>query len=301
MILIVFIALLLNKPFHPSLLKNTTNLATVFQQKCGQILPQQSQNKAILDSMLCGQNLKNEELKENLTKTSLIHIFIISGTHLILFDKFLFFLKIPELLRFLFLSIYSLMIGWQPPAVRALIALVTRAVFRKFNFRFPVDLIVLIAGLLTLIFFPTWWKSLSLLMSWCAALALCWTSTLKIKNKLISVLISNLTIFIFMTVPLWGIGNLHPLSILYNIFLAPAVSFILLPLAFFTLAFHPLLKIFDFFIFAFNKIMVLISDPILTTQAKPPSIEFLWIWIFSLHIFFHIIRLYLYRGKDTKK
>jgi putative ABC transport system ATP-binding protein len=48
-------------------------------------------------SLICGEKLTDKSLKENLVKTSLIHIFVISGSHLILLDELLSILKIPVL------------------------------------------------------------------------------------------------------------------------------------------------------------------------------------------------------------
>jgi competence protein ComEC len=301
MIIILFFALFLNTPFTPSLLKNTSALATVFQQKCVQILPLRSKSRDLLGSLICGQNIKDPELKENLVKTSLIHVFIISGSHLILLDELLGLLRIPVFVRIVFLALYSLIVGWQPPAVRALIALSLRSFLKKLNLNFPADLTVLISGIFTLTLFPAWWDSTSLVMSWSAALALCWVPTLKIRKKISGLLFSHLAVFIFMSVPLWGIGNLHPLSLIYNLFLGPVISFLLLPLAFVSVLIHPLLPVLDEALLLFGQILKLASEPIVTSQSSTLTLQYLWIWVFGWQIFFHFLRLHLYQGKDFSR
>ncbi len=301
MIILLFLALALSNSNSSSLLKNTSELATIFHQKCVQILPTESVNRKTLSSLLCGENITDTELKENLVKTSLIHIFVISGSHLILLDELLSILRIPAIVRFFFLSIYSLAVGWQPPAVRALIALGVRILFRRWNWKFPSDLTSLIAGMATLALFPEWWNSLSLVMSWCAALALCWVSVLKIKNKFSALLISQLAIFLFMSAPLWGLGTLHPLSLLYNLLLAPVVAFLLLPLAFFASLIHPLVPIFDVVMNAFNVLLKIVAEPITMTRGTAPAIGLLWMWVFAWHIFFHLLRLRFYQGRDRSR
>lgn len=298
MTIILLVALTLGNSLSSSLLKNTTNVASVFHQKCVQILPTGSVNHNILSALLCGENITDAQLKENLVKTSLIHIFIVSGSHLILLDELLSILKIPVLLRFLFLGGYSLAVGWQPPAVRALIALIIRVAFKKLQFPFPADLLTLMAGLLTLSLFPEWWNSLSLVMSWCAALALCWASILRIKNPFLGTLLSQLMIFLFMSAPLWGLGNLHPLSLLYNLLLAPLVAGVLLPLAFLATLIHPLLPAFDFVFELFSKVLNTAAEPILIGKGSTPSVGLLWGWVFAWQIFFHLLRLRLYQGRD---
>lgn len=301
MIILLFLALALSNSTSFSLLKNTTEVAAVFHQKCVQIIPTESVNRKTLSSLLCGENITDSELKENLVKTSLIHIFVVSGSHLILLDELLSILRIPVFVRFFFLSFYSLAVGWQPPAVRALIALGARILFRRWNWKFPSDFAALIAGMATLALFPEWWNSLSLVMSWCAALALCWVSVLKIKNKFSALLVSQLAIFLFMSAPLWGLGTLHPLSLLYNLLLAPVVAFVLLPLAFIVTLIHPLLPVFDFVMSAFNVLLKIVSEPITLMRGIAPSVGLLWAWVFAWHIFFHLLRLRLYQGKDFSR
>ncbi len=301
MIIILLSALFLNAPFAPSLLKKTSDTATVFQQKCVQILPMHSKSRDLLESLICGQNIKSPELKENLVKTSLIHVFIISGSHLILLDELLGLLGIPVFVRIVFLALYALIVGWQPPAVRALIALSLRSFLKNLNLKFPADLTVLIAGMFTLTLFPAWWDSTSLAMSWSAALALCWVPTLKVREKISGLLFSHLAVFIFMSVPLWGIGNLHPLSLIYNLFLGPVISFLLLPLAFISVLIHPLLPLLDEALLLFARILKLASEPIVMSRSTTPPLAYLWIWIFCWHIFFHFLRLHLYQGKDLSR
>ncbi|MDG0816106.1 ComEC/Rec2 family competence protein [Bdellovibrio svalbardensis] len=301
MIILLFLALTLSNSFSHSLLKNTSEVAAIFHQKCVQTLPTESVNRKILSSLLCGENITDTELKDKLIKTSLIHIFVISGSHLILLDELLSILRIPVFVRFLFLSFYSLAVGWQPPAVRALVALGARILFQRWSWKFPVDFAVLIAGCITLALFPEWWNSLSLVMSWCAALALCWVSVLKVRNKFSALLLSQLAIFLFMSAPLWGLGALHPLSLLYNLLLAPVVAFVLLPLAFFAVLIHPLLTVFDFVMKGFEAILKFAAEPITITAGTSPSIGLLWGWVFAWHIFFHLLRLRLYQGRDLSR
>lgn len=298
MIIMLLLAFTLSTSTTPALLKNTSALSQSFQQKCSNSIPPQTENPHVMASLICGEKLTDETLKKNLVKTSLIHIFVISGSHLILLDELLSILKIPVLLRFLFLGFYSLIVGWQPPAVRALIALGTRVGLKKMRWHFPPDLLTLIAGLTTLTLFSEWWQSNSLLMSWCAALALCWVPLLRIKNRLAALLLSQLTIYLFMIVPLWGLGSLHPLNLLYNIFLGPVVSFILLPLAALSMAIPTLTSLFDSTLSLFEKIIAVMAEPIVLKSASPPSLGLLWCWILAWQIFFHGLRLRLYQGKD---
>ncbi|MGE5086514.1 MAG: ComEC/Rec2 family competence protein [Bacillota bacterium] len=298
MIIMLLLALALSTSTPPSLLKNTSELSQSFQQKCSNSISPQTENPHVMASLICGEKLTDEILKQNLVKTSLIHIFVISGSHLILLDELLSILKIPVLLRFLLLGFYSLVVGWQPPAVRALVALGVRLGFKKMRWNFPPDLLALIAGLITLTLFREWWQSNSLLMSWCAALALCWAPLLRIKNRFAAMLLSQLAIYLFMIAPLWGFGSLHPLSLLFNVCLGPAVSFILLPSAAISMVIPALSFLFDSSLSLFSKLIAVMAEPISLNSASPPSLGLLWCWILAWQLFFHGLRLRLYQGKE---
>ncbi|WP_413574995.1 ComEC/Rec2 family competence protein [Bdellovibrio sp. HCB290] len=299
MIILILLAASLGISSSDTLLNKASQLSQSYQQKCLTLLPHESENHSALASIVCGERLQDQNLKQNLVKTSLIHIFVISGSHLLLLDELLAMIRVPLIVRFLLLSFYSLIVGWQPPAVRALSALGLRGLFKKLNWVFPADTMTLIAGCFTLSLFPAWWSSTSLLMSWCAALALGGTSLLKIRNQLQRLLLNQLAVFIFMTVPLWGISSLHPLSLLYNLLLGPIVSYILLPLGFLTLPIPPLVVIFDFAVDKFHWILSWVSEPVTTSRASPIPIANLWMWIFTLQILFHFWRLHLRQGKDS--
>lgn len=297
MAVILIIALSLSTPISIGLLKNTSHYAQDFHKKCLHLLPHSTTHPDALAALTCGQKITNATLNETLSKTSLIHIFIVSGSHLILLDQILSILKIPSFLRFIFLSIYSLAVGWQAPAVRALLGLGTKELLRRSPIHFPTDLTVLITGLLTLILFPSWWKSLSLQMSWCAALALSLPGIFRLQGSWQKVIVAQIAIMLFMSVPLWGLGNLHPLSLVYNVFLGPLVAYFLLPLSILSLLFHPLVQYFDFTMSLFNFWLPKLIDPIELQNHQMLKTGFVWMWIFSLHLTLHFIRLKRWQGR----
>lgn len=291
------IALSLSISPHTTLLKNTTQYAQIFHKKCLHLIPQSTLHPEALAALTCGQKINNSDLHEILSKTSLIHIFVVSGAHLIMIDQLLSIFKIPSFLRFLFLSIYSLAVGWQAPAVRALVGLAAKKLLRQSSFYFPADLCVLISGLLTLFLFPSWWTSLSLQMSWCAALALSLPPILRLHSSWQKVISAQITILLFMSVPLWGLGSLHPLSLIYNIFLGPVIAYLLLPLSILSLFFHPFVQYFDFAISLFTAWLPKIVDPIELRNQALIATGFVWTWIFTLHIALHFLRIKMWQGR----
>lgn len=299
MVFMLITALLLSTPLPTTLLKNMSYHAEQLQKKCLETIPVNTGQHKSLASLVCGEKITDEEMRINLRKTSLIHIFIVSGSHLILLDELLSIIRIPLYLRFIFLMCYSLCVGWQAPAVRALVGLSLKEFFRRKSLFFPTDIVVLITGFFTLFLFPDWWKSPSLVMSWCAALALCLPRLLRINNLFARSVASQFSIFFFMIAPLWGLGSLHPLSILYNLFLAPVVSYILLPLSFLAVAFAPFLHLFEKVMTLFTNTLTVLSEPVELAKTSPPKLGLLWCWVFIWHILFHFLRLHLWQGKDS--
>lgn len=298
MIIIILIAFLLNKPFTSELLKNTSEVSTVAQQKCLQILPEMKKNQNTLSALVCGKQLEEPNLKNNLNKSSLIHIFIVSGSHLILLDELLSILRIPLYLRILILGFYTLAVGLQPPAARAFAAIGLRSGFRFFKLNYPSDLITLIAGIGVLTVFPAWWISSSLMMSWCASLALSIHFSHYKENIPLRIFIVQLLIFVLMIVPLWGLGNLHPAGILNNIILAPLITFGLLPMAILSIVFHPLLPCFEWLTNNLNLLLAAVNEVILPPHARQLGPAKIWVWIFFWHILIMIYRIHMHRGKD---
>lgn len=297
MIFILIAAVILNIPNHLDVLKKISPLVTSTHSMCLEIIPKTSKNYASLSSLICGEKLTDEHLKENLSKTSIIHIFIVSGSHLILLDAIFEFLTIPFFVRIIFLSVYSMAAGWQAPVVRALVGLLLKKILKWNSFYFPQDLATLMSGLCTLALFPEWWKSPSLVMSWCASLALATPSLLRIKESLNAKLLGQFSIFLLMILPLFGFGSLHPLSIVYNLFLGNIVALVLLPLSFLTLVNTQFVLIFDVIMDLFRSALVNFSEPINMVSHTSFSIPSLWYWVFTWHIFFHFLRIHLYQGK----
>lgn len=300
MIFLLCLALALSTPMSSTLLKNMSSLADSYHQKCTQTISTSLKNKAALDSLLCGEKITNPNLQKNLTQTSLIHLFVISGSHLLLIDGILSKLSIPFLLRFLVLSFYSLLAAWQPPVVRALLGLVFRESTRQKGCYFTGDLSVLATGLLTLFLFPEWRSSLSLQLSWVASLALCGPSLLRLRSVFYKLLLVQLLVFVFLAPLLWGFGSLHPLG-LFNIFLAPVIALILLPLGTLLLVIPQLALLFDFILEGFSQVLLWFSDPIVLPQSHSLPREVLWLWIAFLHLSFYVLRLHIHQGKDSSR
>lgn len=291
---ILIIAIILSIFENSWLHENASKLSSIFHQSCLQQLPNNSQRDSY-EALLCGKNITDSELRTPLTKTSLIHLYVVSGSHLILLEKIFLFLRVPEALRMIGIFFYALTCNWQAPVVRAALHIGLRRAERTRGALWPTDIMILLTGILGVLLFPDWLASRSFLMSWGAALALTSTSLWKIKLWWPQMFCQGLSIYLIMLPFLWSFGNLHPLAILYNLLLAPVVTLWLFPLAALSAFYHPLIPWLEKSQTIFLKSLALFSDPVTQDNSAPASIVWLWILIFVLHFLFHLLRVHYRR------
>ena len=298
MVLLLLLAFILGTPSPRTLLNNTTDFSANFHEKCEEMVPKNSAARVSLAALVCGTNMQASPLQKDLLRSSLIHAYVVSGSHLILLDQFFGIFGIPVILRFLILLLYSFSAGWQAPVVRALSSWLLLSTKNRFKVFIPADLSVAIAGMICLILFPDWWGSLSLILSWCAALALSSVGLFRWSSAFAKVFFTQITVFTFMSLPLWGWGNLHPLSLVFNLMLIPFISFVLLPLAVLSFVFHPLLFLFEHSESLFSWILAQGTEPVTMTKSSALPVSTIWMWILFLHLVIHLIRLKKKQGQD---
>lgn len=298
MVLLLILAFILSTPSPHSLLNNTTDFSTIFHEKCENMVPKNTAARVSLAALVCGTNMQASPLQKDLLRSSLIHAYVVSGSHLILLDQFFSIVGIPQILRFLILLLYSFCAGWQAPVVRALSSWLLNLLKARCRLSIPSDLSVAMAGMACLILFPGWWSSLSLILSWCAGLALSSVGLFRWRSVVAKVFFTQLIVFVFMSVPLWGWGNLHPLSVVFNLMLIPYISFVLLPLAVLTFFFHPLLFLFEHSEALFSWILSKGTEPVVIHKSSALPISTIWLWILFLHLVIHFGRIKKRQGKD---
>jgi hypothetical protein len=242
------------------------------QEFCGTILPN-SQYIELNRALVCGVDLPPGEVKDLLIGSGLIHLMVVSGSHLVFWEELLFFL--PRRVRLAWLTIYAYLTGFQPPVV---LALVRRWVAPHLNRRYGFTSLQTEAAavLAVLIFLPSWILSRSFLMSWGCAVAL--TSPAWLKGR--RFLDPSLKVYFF----LWPFCAGGPLTILWNACLAPFVGLALFPAKLFSLIVRPLDGLTDRLWWIFLEIL----------KAAPPgestgifiSSAWLWPWPLLLHLLF---------------
>lgn len=246
-----------------------------FQNFCvAQIPPSPFTN--YYEALVCGVNLEPSEILQLLKLSGLIHLFVVSGSHLIFLEKVLLY-RCPTLLRLAALTFFSFFSGLGAPVVRSYISLYLPFVFNRWGWRSSFR--IWMAGVLSLSFNPTWIASLSLQLSWACALGLNMPAFWKLPRSLCR----SFWIFLFLYPLLWASPKSY-LSPLCNWLLAPIIGLLLFPLSILAIVFHRLTFVGDLAFSIFNKLLLSLEPYlVLAPQAEIPlHPELRWLWVFAL-------------------
>ncbi|MBC7743328.1 MAG: ComEC/Rec2 family competence protein [Bdellovibrionaceae bacterium] len=264
---------------------------------CLERLPQAASALPELKALACGENFSSLTTAQLFIATGLIHLFVVSGTHLVVLQK-IFFKFAPQRspwAQFIFLLILFLYAGvceFNAPVTRSLLAIFTTMLLSSRKLYWPWYFKTLLVGLLTLSLNPQWIQSISLQLSWLAAL------TLGLNQHLFrerSILFKQ-TIFFIMLFPLLIYLQIpSPIIIVINIVFSPVLEFILFPLSILVWVFPRLYPVFDFMI-TFLKTILSLVNLNFTPQIDQPPLYFcifIWIFIFFVHVGIHVYSMKL--------
>ena len=289
------VALVLSISPKPQLLDFKAVEKLKLQNFCAKLLVTSSQHHSFHAAVLCGIPIPNSRWKSALQQSSLIHLIVVSGSHLVFIALLLQVASFPATFSVILLFLFSLMTGWQAPVVRALSSWILRSLQAHHFWRWPADLVCFLSGIALLVIFPSWWSSLSFLLSWSAALALSFPLPPRVSSTPQKILLRQLLIF-WLLLPLLSLfTSPHPLSVLVNFFLVPLLSALLIP--------YSLLA----------QLAPAWTDPgldhllhflellALELRQSPSnllahSLARLWLWLFAHHLIAFILRIYLRRN-----
>jgi competence protein ComEC len=281
--------------------ENLLQISLTLNARCLQVLPQNLENLKSLEALVCGKNIENLELKHLLIQTSLIHIFIVSGSHFLFLHKIFAAILRPRWLSFLLLGIYALTTLCQPPAIRSLIFLLLVELSRRFKFFTASAPLILASALLTLALFPAWLASRSMLMSLLAALviAVCNEFWGRQRHSWPAVFATQGAVYVVMGVCLWGFSNLHPLGILLNILLAPLIGLVLFPTGLLTVVLPFCGFIFDELM---NGLIYVLSrtQEVLTLPSLASPVGLTWQWGLFLGLLVGSYRILIQRRRQRR-
>lgn len=169
-------------------------------------------------SLLCGTAVASGAIKQALLDTGLIHLMVVSGSHLAFLEVFL--VLLPLWTQRIILGVYCFLVGFQPPVMRAFIRrLISNPLHRltgMTSLQIEAATVVLIAGA-----YPVWLTSRSFLMSWMCGLAL---STPTPSRGPAPFWIA-MKCYVFLLPFCWA----APITVLWNTLFAPVVGLVLFP------------------------------------------------------------------------
>lgn len=239
-----------------------------FHRTCLQACPRSGHEK-FLKAIVCGDSLSSDGstafIKSAFIKTGLIHLLIVSGSHLICLDFLVgVFTARWKQLRLLRLGIFFLLLcfvlatGASPPAVRSFAQWCLRELSESCRWAWTRVQTVCAAGFVGAVFCHDRWALGSLALSWIASLALCisttWfagqrtTPTQRREARLSwrehlslgaaharawvrAAFITQACVYVLLVPALLSLGVPSVLSIVCNIVLAPAMGFVLFPVS----------------------------------------------------------------------
>lgn len=127
----------------------------------------------LYNGLICGSKNIGDAATILFQSTGLYHVIVVSGSHLIFIDRYLKKLSIKHIgARGIALTFYSCICLLNPPVLRALTQILFTRILRSLPLSLRRDQMTLGAGLLILIFIPSLIASLSLQLSWAAALCM---------------------------------------------------------------------------------------------------------------------------------
>lgn len=254
-----------------------------FHLRCLQSVPDHIRSVESLQALVCGKNITDPRQAELLIATGLIHLFVVSGSHLLLLQKYLQKLCNVKILILIALFFYCAICKFNPPIFRSFILLMLVFVTDSIALELKSENLVLISGMLCLILSPAWSNSLSLQMSWIAAL------TLVIISKFFahrSTVFKNSLFYLHYLTTFYFIGIPSPVSIGISALLTPFLEYILFPLALAVYVAPFLGQTFDFILEKLNLILSQLEMSVVFRPYDSEKVIILnWILICALHFF----------------
>lgn len=263
------------------------SLSLFLHNLCLNQIPNSAATGAALSALVCGKNFERLSDTQLYSSTGLIHLFVVSGSHLLLLQKiinhFNSFLskKIPVYIILILLFIYAALCLFNPPVTRSFIFLFFILILNKNHQYWPKHYLLLLAGLFTLVLNYSWITSLSLQMSWLAALSL---EIYSQKFKSLSLFFRQIIFYTLFTISFMSLGFPQISTIILCVLLTPALEYILFPLAILTVIFHPLEPLFALLLNGLNIVLRSFEFQTSSSHLEISTVYYFnWMVIFLCH------------------
>jgi predicted membrane metal-binding protein len=201
-----------------------------------------------MQAIVCGTAIHSPSLRNEFRDTGLIHLLVVSGSHLVCLELLLSFIlkhwKFKDLALLIVFVLFALITSGQPPIMRAIASNLLGRGNKIWRLCWTRTQIALMSGFFTLPFCHGQSGSLSLLLSWSASLILaelstspnersdpCLSRLIHWRNLALSALRLHSLMYVFLLPLLLPLSAPHPLSILSNWILGPVLGFVLFPIS----------------------------------------------------------------------
>ena len=268
-----------------------------------------SKDSAVLiQALIIGEKHNmNIDLQNNIQKVGIGHLFVISGLHIEIInkglDKFLSIFKLKSrfknIIILCFLLFYYILTSFIVSILRVIIGFIFNRILKKNLINLtPIDKLSLNAIIVTLIN-PFYLFSYSFLLSYTIVFGILLISPkLKKEKNLKSYLYNNIVISCVSTIISFPIvisinNDLNLLSIIYNLFFIPFVSYVLLPLSFITFLIPPL----DYVYKLVAKFFITFTQMLSSVDIF--TINFSYINLFCV-VIFYLLFLLVFTNKKYK-
>lgn len=273
--------------FRFSIASELLDMSLSLHNLCLAQIPNSSTTRSTLAALVCGKNFERLSDTQIYSSTGLIHLFVVSGSHLILIQKFLiqlshlFTKKWPTILLLIFLFVYTAICLFNPPVTRSFIFLFfSILLYQKYQY-WPKHYLLLLAGLATLSFNYQWITSLSLQMSWIAALVL---EIFNDKFKSFSIFFRQILFYGLFIICFMGLGFPQFSTVVLCVLLTPFLEYILFPFAIITVILHPLEPLFSGLLTGLNFLLACFEFSSRASYLDIPTVSFMnWVIIFLCH------------------
>ncbi len=251
---------------------------------CLNSIPSATQFPEIMAALLCGQRLPYHRILD-LAPLGLIHLFVVSGAHLLFLENIL--RHIPLKGRFQNITVltclfaYTLISGAGLPILRAFIHRCLKIVRPFLGWRS--DQTVFVSILILALSHPDYIDSLSLYLSWTAALSIYHPFTIK------SELFRFLLIMLLLTPLLIHFGAPSPLSLPIQFLFVPFFGLFIFPFTLLSYFIHPIIPLYDSTLDLLFK--VLHSIPLSPLEVDNYRMSYPMIYCLSIQFIFHIISI----------
>lgn len=270
-----------------------------------------SEARGMLKALIIGnKDVFNDNLSHSISKIGISHLFVISGLHVNMIALFiskilsLFGKKIPktfqEIMTMFVLFLYYILSGFLISVFRVVFGLVLKFINDKLNLELSSFNLICLQIILILMFNPLYAFQYSFLLSYAISTSIIMCSVFFKKEKsLKNNILNQFKISLLSTIVTLPIAvNINPdinfLSLFYNLFYIPLVSYFILPISFLTAIIPPLEGIYFFIYCLFKNVTVFLSQLTFLSITYPLVPDFL------IAIYYMLVYFYL-RDKEEKK